>query len=148
MRRIITLLILLSVSIGFSQTSDIDKLALELAFQEQDSLKIETSLKLITALYDVNDYERALEYILKSEKLSNAIDHKKGIAEITYYKSLIYAQKNDYLNAISGYNKSKDLFKSMKDTLSVAKVNNSIGLIEIKRGNYNKGLQFSLSAIN
>jgi len=138
---------MLSACIGFSQTNDIDKLALELAFQEKDSLKIETSLKLIRALYDVNDYERALEYILKSEKLSNKLDYKKGIAEITYYKSLIYAQKNDYLNAISGYNKSKDLFNLMKDTLCVAKVNNSIGLLEIKRGNYNKGLTYSLSAI-
>ncbi len=138
---------MLSTSVGFSQTDDIDKLALELAFQEQDSLKVETSLKLIKALYDANDYERALEYILKSEKLSNSINFKKGIAEIAYYKSLIYAQKNDYINAVSGYNKSKALFHSLKDTLSVAKVNNSIGLIEIKRGNYNKGLQFSLAAI-
>ncbi len=147
MRRIITLLILLSISIGFSQTNDIESLALELAFQEQDSLKVETSLKLIKALYDISDYERALEYILKSEKLSNNLNYKKGIAEITYYKSLIYAQKDDYINAVSGYNKSKALFKSLDDTLSVAKINNSIGLIEIKRGNYNKGLQFSLAAI-
>ena len=147
MRRIITLLIMLSISIGFSQTDEIDKLALELAFQEQDSLKVETSLKLIRALYDISDYERALEYILKSEKLSNNINYKKGIAEITYFKSLIYAQKDDYINAVSGYNKSKALFNSLNDTLSVAKVNNSIGLIEIKRGNYNKGLQFSLAAI-
>lgn len=138
---------MLTISVGFSQTEDIDKLALELAFQEQDSLKVETSLKLIKALYDANDYERALEYILKSEKLSNNINFLKGIAEIAYYKSLIYAQKNDYINAISGYNKSKALFNTLKDTLSVAKVNNSIGLIEIKRGNYNKGLQFSLAAI-
>ncbi|WP_339894224.1 tetratricopeptide repeat-containing sensor histidine kinase [uncultured Algibacter sp.] len=147
MRRITTLLIMLSISIGFSQTNDIDKLALELAFQEKDSLKVETSLKIIKALYDINDYERAREYILKSEKLSNNLNYKQGIAEITYYKSLIYAQKDDYINAVSGYNKSKALFNILNDTLSVAKVNNSIGLIEIKRGNYNKGLQFSLSAI-
>ena len=147
MRRITTLLIMLSISIGFSQTDDIDNLALELAFQEQDSLKVETSLKIIKALYDIKDYERAREYILKSEKLSNNLNYKKGIAEITYYKSLIYAQKDDYINAVSGYNKSKTLFKTLNDTLSVAKVNNSIGLIEIKRGNYNKGLQFSLAAI-
>ena len=138
---------MLSISIGFSQTDDIDNLALELAFQEQDSLKVETSLKIIKALLDIKDYERAREYILKSEKLSNNLNYKKGIAEITYYKSLIYAQKDDYINAVSGYNKSKALFNALNDTLSVAKVNNSIGLIEIKRGNYNRGLQFSLAAI-
>ncbi len=138
---------MLSMCISFSQTNDIDSLALELAFQEKDSLKVETSLKLIKKLYDTKNYERAIKYIIESEKLSNAINYKLAIAEITYYKALIYAEKNDYLNAISGYNKSKNLFNSLKDTLSIAKVNNSIGLIEIKRGNYNKGLQYSLSAI-
>ncbi|WP_298495344.1 tetratricopeptide repeat-containing sensor histidine kinase [uncultured Algibacter sp.] len=147
MRRLITLLLMLSMCISFSQTNDIDSLALELAFQEKDSLKVETSLKLIKKLYDTKNYERAIKYIIESEKLSNAINYKLAIAEITYYKALIYAEKNDYLNAISGYNKSKNLFNSLKDTLSIAKVNNSIGLIEIKRGNYNKGLQYSLSAI-
>jgi signal transduction histidine kinase len=148
MRKIIILIILnLSVFIGFSQTNDIDSLAIELAFQEQDTLKIETSLKLIKSLYNVHEYDRALKYIIESEKLSNTINYKKPIAEITYYKALIYAKKNDYINAISGYNKAKALYNTMDDTLGVAKVNNSIGLIEIKRGNYTKGLQYSLAAI-
>lgn len=147
MRRLITFFIVLSISTSFAQTNDIDSLTLDLAFQSKDSLKIETSLKLIKALYDVKDYERAKEYILKSEKLSTKINYKKAIAAITYYKSLIYAQNNDYLNAISGYNKSKTLFNYLQDTLSVAKVNNSIGLLEIKKGHFKKGLQFSLSAI-
>lgn len=148
MRRIFILIILnLSFFVGFSQTNEIDSLALELAFQEQDTLKIETSLKLIKSLYKVNEFERALKYIIESEKLSNAINYREGIAEITYYKALIYAQKDDYINAVSGYSKSKNLFTTLRDTLSVAKVNNSIGLIEIKRGNYSKGLQYSLAAI-
>ncbi|MFL1011846.1 tetratricopeptide repeat-containing sensor histidine kinase [Flavisericum labens] len=148
MRRIITFLILLSISSGFSQTNDIDSLAIELAFQDQDSLKVDTSLKLIRSLYNEKDYNRAIKYIIESEKLSRSLDYTEGIAEITYYKSLIYSRKGDYINAISGYNKAKTLFKQLKDTLGIAKVNNSIGLIEIKRGNYSKGLEFSLSAIN
>ncbi|MDO5977979.1 tetratricopeptide repeat-containing sensor histidine kinase [Flavivirga spongiicola] len=147
MRKIITLIIFLSTLIGYSQTNDVDSLAIELAFQSQDTLKIQTSLKLIKSLYDINDYDKALKYIIESEKLSNNINYNKGIAEITYYKALIYAKKDDYINAVSGYEKSKALFNQLKDTLGVAKVNNSIGLIEIKRGNYNKGLQFSLAAI-
>ena len=147
MRKLITLVILLSVFFGYSQTNEIDSLALELAFQTQDSSKVDTSLKLIKSLYDTEDYDRALKYIIESEKLSNALNYNEGIAEITYYKALIYAKKNDYINAVSGYEKSKSLFNTLKDTLGVAKVNNSIGLIEIKRGNYKKGLQFSLAAI-
>jgi len=147
MRKTITFLFLLFISFGFSQTNDIESLALELAFQEQNSLKVDTSLKLIKALYNISDYERALEYILKCENLSKQLNYNKGIAEIIYYKSLIYAQKNDYINAINGYTKSKNLYINLNDTLGVAKVNNSIGLIEIKRGNYNKGLQYTLAAI-
>ncbi|MDD7886469.1 tetratricopeptide repeat-containing sensor histidine kinase [Flavivirga sp. 57AJ16] len=147
MRKIITLIIFLSTSIGYSQTHDVDSLAIELAFQSEDTLKIQTSLKLIKSLYDIKDYDKALKYIIESEKLSNNINYNKGIAEVTYYKSLIYAKKGDYINAVSGYEKSKALYNQLEDTLGVAKVNNSIGLIEIKRGNYAKGLQFSLAAI-
>ena len=148
MRKIIILLIVnLFVLIGFSQTNEIDSLALELAFQDQDTTKIETSLELVKSLFKVKEYDRALKYIIESEKLSNSINYKKGIAEITFYKALIYAQKGDYINAISGYNKSKSLFEYLKDTLNIAKVNNSIGLIEIGRGNYSKGLKYALEAI-
>jgi len=147
MRKIITLIIVLSVFSGFSQTKELDSLSIQLAFETQDSLKVKTSLKLIKSLYELKDYERALQYIIESEKLSANIDYIKGIAEITYYKALIYAEKGDYINAINGYNKSKALYNKLKDTLSVAKVNNSIGLIEIKRGNYAIGLQYALAAI-
>lgn len=147
MRKIITLVILLSVFLGYSQTKELDSLSIQLAFETQDSLKIKTSLKLIKSLYEINDYERALKYIIESEKLSTNLNYTKGIAETNYYKSLIYAQKGDYINAVSGYEKSKLLFKQLNDKLGIAKVNNSIGFIEIKRGNYSKGLQYSLSAI-
>ncbi len=147
MRRIITIIVILLVSIGYTQTNQVDSLAIELAFQNQDTLKVKTSLKLIQSLYELKDYDKALKYIIESEKLSNDLNYNRGIAEISYFKSLIYAIKDDYINAVSGYQKSKSLFKQLGDTLSIAKVNNSIGLIEIKRGNYAKGLQFSLAAI-
>ena len=148
MRKIITLVLFcLFILSGYSQTKEIDSLTIELAYQNQDSPKVDTSLRLIKALYETEDYNRALKYIIESEKLSNNLNYTKGIVETTYYKALVYAQKNDYINAVSGYTKSKAMYQSLKDTLGVAKVNNSIGLIEIKRGNYTKGLQYALAAI-
>lgn len=147
MRKIITLIIFLSYFFGVSQTKEIDSLSLQLAYESQDTLKVKTSLKLIKSLYNLNDLDRALKYIIESEKLSTNLNYTRGIAEITYYKALIYAEKGDYINAVSGYAKSKELYKQLNDPLGVAKVNNSIGLIEIKRGNYAKGLQYSLAAI-
>lgn len=135
--------------VGFSQSkdNDIDSLAIELAFQEQDSLKVKTSLKLIKSLYEIGSYDRALQYVIESEKLSNTLNYKDAQAKISYYKSLIYDKKGDYINAISGFSKSKDLFKALKDTINIAKVNNSIGVLEVKKGNYNTGMQHTLAAI-
>ncbi|GAA4280878.1 hypothetical protein GCM10022260_12990 [Gaetbulibacter aestuarii] len=141
------MIILFCSILGFSQTKEIDSLAVELAFQNQDSAKVDTSLKLIKSLYNIGEYDKALTYIIQSEKLANALNYPKPRAEIMFYKALVYAQKDDYINAINGYTKSKDLFQQLRDTLNVAKVNNSIGLIEIKRGNYAKGLQYCLAAI-
>lgn len=132
---------------GLSQTKEIDSLSLQLAYEAQDTLKVKTSLKLIKSLYNLNDYDRALKYIIESEKLSASLKYTRGIADVTYFKALIYAEKGDYINAVSGYNKSKELYQKLNDSLGVAKVNNSIGLIEIKRGNYARGLQFSLASI-
>ncbi|MFH4967096.1 tetratricopeptide repeat-containing sensor histidine kinase [Gaetbulibacter sp. M240] len=148
MRRIIILTTLLCSFLSFSQTKEIDSLSVELAFQDQDSSKVDTSLSLIKALYGIGEYDKALKYIVQSEKLASDINYIKATAKIMFYKALVFAQKNDYINAINGYSKSKTLFLQLKDTLSVAKVNNSIGLIEIKRGNYAIGLQYCLAAIN
>ena len=150
MRKTITLIIIifLSAFYSFSQTKELDSLSIQLAFQNQDTLKVDTSLSLIKSLYDLKDYDRALKYIIESDRLASSLNYKKGIAEITYYRALIFAQKNDYINATSNYSKSKTLFNELNDTLGIAKVNNSIGLIEIKRGNYTKGLQYSLAAID
>ena len=147
MKKIITLITFLSVFISLSQTKELDSLTIQLAFQNADTTKVNTSVRLIKALYNEKDYDRALKYITQTERLSNSLKFNIGIAEITYYKALIYAEKDDYINAIDSYSISKALFAQLQDTLGIAKVNNRIGLIEIDRGNYNKGLQYSLSAI-
>nr|WP_321231155.1 tetratricopeptide repeat-containing sensor histidine kinase [uncultured Psychroserpens sp.] len=147
MKQLITLAVLCMSLFCFSQTNEIDSLTVELAYQKQDSSKVETSLRLVKALYDAKSYKKALTYIDNTERLSKLLNHTKGIADVSYFKALIYAQNNDYYNAIDGYNRSRKYYSQLGDTLGIAKVNNSIGLIEIKRGNYNIGLQNSLSAI-
>jgi len=150
MKQLITLtaIFLLTICSSYSQTNEQDSLTILLAYQKQDSAKVDTSLELIKSLYYANNYKKALLYINQSEKLASMLKYDKGTAEIKYFKALIYTQKDDYYNALDNYSKSAHLFKQLNDSLGIAKVNNSIGLIEIKRGNYNKGLRFSLSALN
>ena len=74
MRRIITLIIIiLSVFYGYSQTKELDSLSIELAYQGQDTLKIETSLKFIKALYTIEDYEKASSLKVKIQQLENEL---------------------------------------------------------------------------
>jgi len=138
---------LMSLSI-FSQNEKIDELTVQIAFKNPDSTKVDMSLVLINELYQKADYGKALLYVNKTSKLSEELNYIKGLAESSYYRALIYTERNDYFNAIDNYNKSRNLYLKISDTLGVAKVSNSIGLIEIKRGNYAVGLQNSLSAID
>jgi len=147
MKQLTTLVTFLSVLICFSQTNEIDSLAVQLAYQQQDSSKVKTSVQLIKALYENKDYQKALLYIDQTENLSKQLNYTRGIADANYYKALIYTQKDDYFNAIDHYTKARSFYQELNDDLGIAKVNNSIGLIEIKRGRYVTGLNLSLSAI-
>lgn len=142
---IITALML--VLFARSQNEQVDDLILEIAYQKQDSAKVDTSIKLIEVLYKTQNYRKALLYIDQTLQLSNKINYTKGSAEANYYRALIYTDRDDYFNALDNYTKSRQLFSQLKDTLGIARVSNSIGLIEIKRGNYATGLKNSLSAI-
>lgn len=147
MKPLLTLAACLVTLFSFSQNEKIDRLTVQLAYQNQDSTKVDMSLMLIDELYITEDYTKALLYINETSKLAKSINYTKGLAKSFYYRALIYTKRNDYFNALDNYNKSKDYFLQINDTLGVAKVSNSIGLIEIKRGNYSLGLQNSLYAI-
>lgn len=148
MKQFLTLAACLFVFCIFSQNDRIDDLMVQLAYQEADSTKVDLSLELIDELYIIEDYQKALRFVNETAKLSEKLNYTKGLAESTYYRALVFAQSNDYYNAIDNYEKSRKYFLQISDTLGVAKVSNSIGLIEIKRGNYALGLKNSLSAID
>ena len=148
MKQILTLAVCLISFAIFSQDEKIDELTVQLTYLNPDSTKVDKSLILISKLYDVKDYDKALLYVNQTSKLAKDLNYIKGLAESNYYRALIYTEHNDYFNAIDNYKKSRDLYLQISDTLGVAKVSNSIGLVEIRRGNYAIGLQNSLSAID
>ena len=147
MKQLLTLAVCLTSLFVFSQNEKIDELTVKLAYLNQDSTKVDMSLMLINELYTFQDYSKALLYINETTKLSEHLNYTKGLAESTYYRALIYTERNDYFNAIDNYNRSRKYYLKIRDTLGAAKVSNSIGLIEIRRGNYAVGLKNSLSAI-
>lgn len=148
MKQILTFAACLISSVIFSQNEKIDELTVQLAYMNADSTKVDKSLVLINDLYTIKEFDKALLYVNQTSILSKELNYTKGLAETNFFRAIIYAKRNDYFNAIDNYNKSRELYLQIKDTLSVAKVSNNIGLLEIKRGNYTVGLQNSLSAIS
>ncbi len=131
-----------------AQDKELDSLTLQLAFQAPDTAKVNTSIKLIDILYNQKDYKKAIMFIDESERLAQSLKYDGGIAQAIYYKALIFANKDDYYNAVDNFNRSKQLFLKINDTLGVAEVNSGIGMIEINRGNFKKGIDASLLAIS
>ncbi|MBT8309955.1 MAG: tetratricopeptide repeat-containing sensor histidine kinase [Flavobacteriaceae bacterium] len=148
MKQLLSIIALLTVLVGYTQTKEIDDLTLELAFQQPDTAKVNTSIKLIKMLYEAGEYEKALMFIEQSEQLAATLNYEAGTAEAIYQKAIIFSKQDDYFNAADNFNKSKKIFEKLRDSLGIAKVNNGVGLIEIQRGNYRKGLESSLAAIS
>lgn len=147
MQRLIVLFCLIIFCSGHSQSDELESLMLDLTFQENDTTKVNTSLKIIKILYDTQDYDRALKFVRKTEEISEALNYQKGVANVIYYKALIYNKKDDYINALNQYKRAKSLFTTLQDIISIAKVNSQLGVIEIERGHYNTGLKYALSGI-
>ncbi|WP_188375152.1 ATP-binding protein [Winogradskyella haliclonae] len=145
---LMTFAICLCAFTSFAQNAKIDSLTVRLAYQNQDSTKVETSLLLINELYAIEDYTKALLFIDQTSELSKTLNYEKGLAETNYIKALIFNNQNDQNNAVANFESARSYFMAIKDTLGIAKVNNNLGVIEIQRGNYKKGLQNSLSAIS
>ena len=148
MKQFILYAICLSTALIFAQNAKIDRLTVRLAYQNKDSTKIETSLLLINELYALKDYDKALLFIDQTAELSNSLNYDKGSAQSNYHKGLIFSNKNDGKNAVVYFEKALNSFKILNDTIGIAKVNGKLGIIQIERGNFKKGLQNSLSAIS
>ncbi|RZN79707.1 MAG: tetratricopeptide repeat protein [Winogradskyella sp.] len=145
---LMTFAICLCALTSFAQNAKIDSLTVRLAYQNQDSTKVETSLLLINELYNFEDYNKALLFIDQTSELSKTLNYEKGLAESDYIKALIYNDQDNQSRAVANFESARGYFIAIKDTLGIAKVNNNLGVIEIQRGNYKKGLQNSLSAIS
>lgn len=148
MRRIIIFAICLSTLFNFAQNAKIDSLTVRLAYQNQDSTKIETSLLLIDELYTIRDYKKALLFINQTTELSKSLNYEKGSARSNYIKGLILSNQNDSESASVYFEKALNSFRILNDTVNIAKVNSKLGVIEIESGNFKKGLQNSLLAIS
>ncbi|WP_289044614.1 tetratricopeptide repeat-containing sensor histidine kinase [uncultured Olleya sp.] len=148
MKRLLVLFLLCNLTFGFSQDEELERLTIQLAYQNPDSTKVNTSLNIIKHLFEDKQYSKALKFVNESEKLAKDINYKKGLANIILYKAKIHTQEGNIHKAIDYFKTAKVLFSNIEDSISIAQIDSNLGIIEIKNGNYKDGLAHALAAIS
>lgn len=147
MKRLIILIVLIIAYSGFSQTEKLNVLSLNLDLQNQDTTKVNTSIKIVKLLYNSKDYLNALKFANESEILSSSLNYTEGLAQIKHLKGLIYYLKKDFIKASKYFKASKLLYNDLKDTINVARVNSDMAVLEIEHGKHTLGLKYALASI-
>ena len=71
----------------------------------------------------------ALEKLYKAQNKAQLTGYKKGLAISYMYEAGIYQQRGFSKRAQADYYKALDLFRTLKDTLNLAKINQQLGKI-------------------
>jgi len=113
-----------------------------------DKKRIGYMLDQISRLYSdvAHDYNKALEYQLKS--LANREDaDKKNIGVSLLQLGNIYYSLKNYPYSIEYFNKASQNFKEFGDEEGIAEVYKNIGSVFLQQGNYNEALLNNFSAL-
>ncbi|OEU82143.1 MAG: hypothetical protein BA865_01005, partial [Desulfobacterales bacterium S5133MH4] len=96
--------------------------------------------------YKKGDWDKALEYYLRSEKISLEVGDRAGLAATYNNIGLIYDKKGDWDKALEYYLKSEKISLEVGDRAGLATTYNNIGLIYSKKGDWDKALEYYLKS--
>ena len=91
-----------------------------------------------TVYTEMEDYEKAVEYLNKALKLYKQFGDKSGIAYIFMNFGIIFEQKGNYKLSKENYLKSEEIFMEINDNYNISLINNFIAEINIKMRNFNE----------
>lgn len=88
------------------------------------------------ARYLRGDYEHALNALLRSSRLFDSLDHKKGIAAVNNELAVFYHKQQNDQAIQTALDKSEEAAKAAKDTLALSTNYHHRGSFLLRRGNY------------
>ncbi|MCC8426638.1 tetratricopeptide repeat protein [Mucilaginibacter sp. UR6-11] len=97
-------------------------------------------------LYQMVDYDKALEYFKKAKDIAEKLRDKQLIASLYLNIGNIYNRKNMYNSALSYYEKSYELFTQLKDPVQLVQCLQDLGVIHYFLHNYTKAKDLLLEA--
>ncbi|MEQ1587576.1 MAG: adenylate/guanylate cyclase domain-containing protein, partial [Cyclobacteriaceae bacterium] len=111
---------------GLAQNSEIENLKKEIANQADDTLKVNSLIKLSSHYLGENPKE-SIRYGLQGQQLAKKISFPKGEAYSYKAIGLGYFYEADYPEAIIQFERSLQLFDSIKFQVGVANILSSLG---------------------
>ena len=93
-------------------------------------------------LKDLGNYDKALEYYEKSEKIILAGSDKANLGAIYNNTGEIHRNKGNYDKALEYYKKSEEITLAVGDKAGLGITYNNIGLIYDNKGDYDKALEY------
>ncbi|MFM9988980.1 tetratricopeptide repeat protein [Flavobacterium sp.] len=148
MRKYFSLLFLFFFFLSFSQnTKIIDDLTIELnKNNKQDSLKVNTLLKLSMACYGSNP-EKMLQYANESLQISSKINFKKGIGESNKLLGAANYMKGSFKEAENYFTKALKIFEEIKYYKGIILCYSNLGGIKTVQNEYPEALKLYQNSI-
>ncbi|MCP4344178.1 MAG: tetratricopeptide repeat protein [Desulfobacterales bacterium] len=101
----------------------------------------------IGMIYDnKGDWEKALEFYLKSEKIKIEIGNKADMGPTYSNIGGIYDKKGDWERALEFYLKAEEIMIEAGNKAGLGMIYNSIGLIYSKKGDWERAMEFHLKS--
>lgn len=97
-------------------------------------------------IYQLIDYEKALEYFGIAEKIAEKHAYKELLARLQLNKGNIYNRQNLYNKALVSYEKSRVLFGQLKDSVNLIQCLENLGDIYFKLRDFSKAETMLLDA--
>lgn len=140
------LLLMIAASSVFAQ-NNLDSL-IKLQEQLKDKKeKIDNSIKIAMECIYTFDFSNATNYLFSAAADARDIDYKPGLANALRLLGNVYSMSGIYPKALESYFESLRLVEELKDSNSIARIYNNIGLIYIDQVNYEKSLDYFNRAI-
>lgn len=121
---------------------------LEIAQSSGDSLAVARAYYKLGISYDKqDDIEMSNRYLNKALSMAKDIKSSKAIAVITNYLASNYSEQGRQMDAINLYEQSYDLFISLNDSTEAAAVYMNIGTEYLDMSQYEKALEYEITAL-
>jgi tetratricopeptide (TPR) repeat protein len=104
-------------------------------------------LSLGTLFARLRNYEKAIEYFNKAEKIAEEIDWEPGKARIKVNLGNVYKLQYKFNEALLNYNEAEAFFRKVNDFKNLGTTLNNIGAVYKKLNDYTKSRQYYNKAL-